>query len=139
MICPTETANDEILVDYCAGTLDTDRAAEFARHMQACEACRRVVEAQSEVWGALDSWTPVEVSPDFDARLYARIAQESAAPPWKQWLRGILPPAVPFPLWQPAVPLAAVCAVMAAGLLVHAPQFSLHHPPHPSNTSTQIG
>src|SRR5712692_1870527 len=102
MTCPTKTSRAEVLLDYCAGTLDAARAAEFARHVEACDGCRRVVEGQREVWGALDGWMPVEVSPDFDARLYARIAQEQAAPPWRRWLRAIFRPSVPYPFWRPA-------------------------------------
>ena len=130
MICPTATKSVEILLDYCAGTLESARAAEFAKHIEVCDGCRRVVEAQRGVWGALDGWKPVEVSPEFDARLYARIAQEPAAPQWRRWLREIFRPAVPYPLWKPAVPLAAACAALAVGFLVHTP--------NPGDTSKQI-
>ena len=109
MICPTQNRNAEVLLDYCAGTLEPARAAEFATHIDACGDCRRVVETQRQVWGALDAWTPLEVSPDFDARLYARIAREQAAPQWRRWF------------WKPAVPLALACAVLAVGFLVRTP------------------
>src|SRR5229473_4720853 len=121
MICPTVTKSAEIFVDYCAGTLDPGRASEFSKHIEACDGCRRVVEAQREVWGALDGWTPVEVPPDFDARLYARIAQEQPAPHWRRSLTGIFRPAVPYSFWKPAVPLAAACAVLAVGFWVRTP------------------
>src|SRR5437016_1317586 len=88
MNCPTETNSTDVLLDYCAGKLDRARAAEFAKHIEACDGCWRVVKAQREVWGALDGWTPMEVPPGFDARLYARIAQEQALPSWRRWLRG---------------------------------------------------
>ncbi|SRR5712691_13209791 len=130
MICPTASKSVDILLDYCAGTLEPARAAEFAAHIEACDGCRRVVEAQRAMWGALDGWTPVEVSPDFDARLYARIAQEQAAPPWRRWLRAIFRPSVPYPFWRPAVGLAAACAVLAVGFLVRVP--------NPGDTSKQI-
>jgi anti-sigma factor RsiW len=130
MTCPTKTNNAEILVDYCAGTLDPARVDEFVQHFQTCDGCRRAVEAQREVWGVLDGWTPPQVSPDFDARLYARIAREGAAPQWKRWLRGVLHPAGPHPFWKPAVGLAAACAVLAVGFLVRTP--------NPVDTSKQI-
>ena len=110
MICPTQNKNAEVLLDYCAGTLEPARTAEFATHIEACGDCRRVVEAQRQVWGALDAWTPLEVPPDFDARLYARIAREKRALPWGRWF------------WKPAVPLALACAVLAVGSLVRTPK-----------------
>jgi anti-sigma factor RsiW len=104
---------DEILLDYCAGTLEPARAAEVREHIEGCADCRRLVEAQRDVWSALDRWTAVEVSPDFDARLYARIAREQAKPAWIEWLR---------PLWKPALPLAVACAVLVVGFLVRTPR-----------------
>ena len=113
MICPTQDRSVDVLLDYCAGTLEPARAAEFSRHLEGCPNCRRVVDAQREVWSALDRWTAVEVSPDFDARLYARIAQGHAARRWTQWLRR---------LRRPALPLAVACAVLAVGFLVRSPR-----------------
>ena len=122
MICPCEGKEGaEILVDYCAGTLDPHRAARFDRHIQACGECRRLVEAQRDIWKTLDRWTPEAVPLDFDARLYARIAQEQAAPQWRQWWRRIFRPALPYAVWKPAVSMAAAGAVLAVGLLVHTP------------------
>jgi anti-sigma factor RsiW len=123
MICPKELGKEgaEILVDYCAQTLDPARAVEFERHMEACGDCRRLVQAQSDVWETLDQWTPEPVSPDFDARLYARIAQERSAPGWRQWWWRISRPLVPFRVWKPAVSLAAACAVLAVAFVVHVP------------------
>lgn len=121
MICPTQDRNAEVLLDYCAGTLDPARAAEFSRHLEGCVDCRRLVETQREVWSTLDRWTAAEVSPDFDARLYARIAREQAKPAWTAWFR---------PLWKPALPLAVACAVLAVGFLVR--------PPRPVDNSPQV-
>lgn len=122
MNCPTKRNEDaEILLDYCAQTLSPEQSAEFEIHLQQCADCSRLVEAQREVWGSLDAWTPEPVSGDFDARLYARIAREQAAPAWLTWLRRIFHPPVPYPLWKSAVPLAAACAVLAAGLAVRMP------------------
>jgi anti-sigma-K factor RskA len=113
MICAKEKQGAEILMDYCAGALDANRAATFEEHLEVCEDCRRLVQAQREVWEKLDRWTPPAVSPDFDARLYARIAREEASSSRVQWWRT---------LWTPAVSLAAACAVLAVAFLVRVPQ-----------------
>jgi hypothetical protein len=53
------------------------------------------------VWEALDEWRPVQVSPDFDARLYGRIAAEAGRPWWRQVLA------------KPLVPILAAAAMLA--------------------------
>jgi anti-sigma factor RsiW len=122
MNCPTKRNEDaEILLDYCAQKLSPPQTEEFEIHLKQCAKCSRLVAAQKEVWGALEAWTPVAVSVNFDARLYARIAQEQAAPTWRMWLGRILHPPVPYALWKSAVPLAAACVVLAAGLFIRMP------------------
>jgi hypothetical protein len=121
MNCPTlRTEDAEIVLDYCAQTLSPVQTAEFEIHLKQCADCTRLVEAQKEVWGALEEWTPYPVSMNFDARLYARIAQEQAAPAWKLWLRRVFQPPVPISMWKAAVPLTA-CLVLAAGLFIRMP------------------
>jgi anti-sigma factor RsiW len=114
MMCPTkEKQNAKILLQYCAGTLDPDRALEFEQHAAECAECGRQVASQRALWQTLDQWTPAAISPDFDARLYARIAQEGAAPLWKKWfVRG----------WKPALVTAAAGAAIVVGLFVRQPQ-----------------
>jgi anti-sigma factor RsiW len=122
MNCPIKRNEEaEILLDYCSQKLSPLETAEFEIHMKQCADCSQLVAAQREVWGALEAWTPMPVSANFDARLYARIAQEQTAPVWQLWLRRIFQPAVPYPLWKSAVPLIAACAVLAAGLAVRMP------------------
>ena len=122
MNCPTKRNEDaEILLDYCARTLPLEQRAEFELHLKQCADCSRLVEAQKEVWGAMEAWSAPQVSADFDARLYARIAQEQSAPAWQLWLRRIFQPPVPISMWKSAVPLAAACAVLAAGLALRMP------------------
>jgi hypothetical protein len=122
MNCPTKRNEDvEILLDYCAKKLSPLQTAEFELHLKQCADCSRVVEAQTKVWNALEEWAPPPVSANFDARLYARIAQDQAAPGWQLWLRRVFQPAVPYTLWKSAVPLAAACAVLAAGLALRTP------------------
>lgn len=119
MECVTNAkGKDGILLDYCSGALDQARAAEIERHIAGCAACKQAVEAQRAVWLALDQYMAPEVSQDFDARLYARISEEDAAPLWKKWTRRILKPAVPVSVWKPAVSLIAACAVLAVALTV---------------------
>jgi len=91
----------EILMDYCAGKLDAIRCAEWEAHFQECAACRERVDAHRMVWEALDEWRPVQVSPDFDARLYGRIAAEAGRPWWRQVLA------------KPLVPILAAAAMLA--------------------------
>lgn len=122
MVCSLQNKKGEqILLDYCAHTLEPAQAIEFEKHMESCADCRRVVEAQSEVWQLLDRWRPAPLPADFDARLYARIAQEAATPVWRQWLRRMFQPAVPVSIWKPAVPIAAACALLVFGFLVRTP------------------
>lgn len=118
MNCPLISKEREVLFDYCAGRLDARRAAEFERHAEDCDACTRTVAAQREVWETLDHWGPADVpavSPDFDARLYARIAHEQTAPAWRRWLNSLMP-AAPRSVWKPAVSMVAACALLAIGL-----------------------
>ncbi len=112
---------NDVLLAYCAGRLGGTHAAEIAGHVAECADCRRTVEAQGEVWRALDRFTTPEVAADFDARLYARIAQEESEPFWRRWARRIFQPAVPVAMWKPAVSVAAAAAVLAIGLAVRTP------------------
>lgn len=119
MTCPSKTKEGaEILVDYCAHALPPERAAEFEKHAEECVDCRSAVKAQAAAWAALDQWAPAEVSQDFEARLYARIAQEATVPEWRAWLGRIFNPAVPYSFWKALMPLTAACAVLTVGLLV---------------------
>jgi anti-sigma factor RsiW len=111
----------EILTDYCAGILDPEAAAAIDAHIEQCAECRELVQAQRVVWEMLDAWTPLEVSRNFDARLYARIAEERAQPAWRQWLGRLFRPATPLGLWKPAISLVAAGAVLALALVVGVP------------------
>jgi hypothetical protein len=121
--CLKNTAEGaEILLDYCARKLDSNRMAEIDGHLAGCGECRSLVAAQSELWETMDRWTMPAVSSNFDARLYARIAAENADPSWKRWLRKTFRPATPVPFWKPVVSLAAACAVLTVALVVHTPE-----------------
>jgi anti-sigma factor RsiW len=116
----------EILTDYCANKLDPVRASQLASHLQQCAECRELVEAQKAVWEMLEVWKPIEVSTDFDAKLYARIAQERIEPTWKRWFLRIFQPAEPGAFWKPLATVAAFGAVLSLALVVRAP-FAANH------------
>ena len=117
MQCPVQDrANAEILLAYCARTLDPAKRDLLERHMEGCIECRRFADEQQAVWSALDAWTPTPVSEDFDARLYARIRAEERAPWWRQLARS------PFtPSWRPALSVAAACLTVVAVFLMNSP------------------
>jgi anti-sigma factor RsiW len=92
-----------LLTGYLVKTLDAVRAAELDRHIQECTNCRGLVSS----WTRLDEFAVPEVSSNFDARLYARIAAEETrrANGWRRWF------------WVPIAPIAA--AVVAVVLYMH--------------------
>lgn len=108
----------EIVTSCCAGTLDPAVAQEIEDHVGNCAECRAAVDAQRAVWQVLDAWTPVEVSQDFDARLYARIAREQSGPAWLRWLRRAFQPATPLVWWKAGVSLAAAGAALSLALVI---------------------
>jgi anti-sigma factor RsiW len=97
MGCPLEAEKSaELIIGYCARTLDPDSAAAFVRHLASCSDCSQAVALQNAVWTALDEWRPMPVSRDFDQMLFERIATAEHRSRW---------------LWQGLVP-AAACAVL---------------------------
>jgi anti-sigma factor RsiW len=130
MRCIKETKEGaELLLDFCAGSLDRARSSEFERHIATCGECRECVNAQRALWETLDQWKAPAVSADFNERLYSRIAEEPAG--WRKWVPAILRPATPYSIWKPAA-LATACAVLIAGFLAYAPSA-----PHPRETAPQ--
>ena len=106
MICLSKNEHGaDLLTGYLAKTLDAARMAELDRHFRECADCRGL----ASVWERLDEFAAPEVSPGFDARLYARIAAEGARRPW--WYRL---------LWPPVAPVAAA-ALAALVLYLHVP------------------
>ena len=107
MICLSKNEQGpELLTGYLAKTLEAARMAELNRHIDECADCRGLVG----VWTRLDEFEAPEVAPDFDARLYARIATEETrrATGWRRWF------------WIPLAPVAA--AVVAVVLYTQVPR-----------------
>jgi hypothetical protein len=112
MICLAKNKDGaDILVEYFGRTLEAQRTAELESHAAECAECRGLLGA----WNALDEWEAPEVSADFDAKLYARIAGESRVPWWKRAL------VLPGFSWKSAIPVAAGCGVLALALMIHDP------------------
>ena len=121
MDCPIKTQEKaDWLLDFSAGRLRGERAAELARHVETCGDCAGFVSAQQVVWNALDRWEPQPVSLDFDRRLYKTIEAARPASGLARMLRRVVGPLQP--LWRPVVPLAAACLLIVAGVMLHAPQ-----------------
>lgn len=104
------------LLDYCERNLSPALASEVERHLAVCPDCARTVDAQRQVWAALDGWDAPQVSPGFNARLYGRIGQDEAKP----WWQGLLSDSRAW-TWRPAMPLAAACLAVLAVALFRAP------------------
>jgi anti-sigma factor RsiW len=99
MICLRDNERGaDLLIGYLEGTLSSADRAELDRHAAVCAECRGLLAVQRE----LDQYPAPEVSPDFDARLYARIDREKASS-WRSLLRRLL--------WRPMAPLAAAAAL----------------------------
>jgi hypothetical protein len=98
MRCPLEfDRSAELIVGYGARTLDPAAAAAFERHIVSCAECRAAAALQKAVWAALDE-SQERISPDFDRRVFERIAAAERRGRW---------------LWQVLVPAAASMALAA--------------------------
>lgn len=115
MGCPAgDDGGEELILAYGANTLAPEQQIELERHLETCASCRERAEAQRAVWSALDAWTPTVVSPNFDERLFLRIASEQQNAWWQRLFR------VNWS-WRPAVPVAAACSVLIAAFLLKSP------------------
>jgi hypothetical protein len=76
MRCPLEfDRSAELIIGYGARTLDPDTSAAFERHIDLCAECREAAALQKAVWAALDEWRDTPISPNFDQRVFQRIAK----------------------------------------------------------------
>jgi len=136
MNCTVHRRDPEILIEYCAGSLEGERAAQFEKHLSECGECASLAAQQRQVWHTLDQWTPPQVSENFDERLFARIAQEQQLPLWSRWWNRIARPAGPVAIWKPAAAMLAACAMLAVGLEMRAPHASVPVVPNPVVSAT---
>ena len=86
----------DLLISYFERTLDPARTLELEAHVAECAECRALVG----VWDTLDEWSPAtlpQVAVGFDAKLYARIAEEAKPTLWERF----------WDFAKPALPLAA--------------------------------
>ena len=121
MNCPIKTQeNTDWLLDYSAGRLNEERAVVLERHVEMCTQCAEFVRSQRGIWSALDDWQPAQISADFNRRLYQRIDVAKPA----SWIRHIFRP-LETAFWRPAVPVAAACLMIGAGLLLRTPQVTI--------------
>jgi len=116
MNCPIERReNAELLLDYCAGTLNPAATEVLEDHLEICPACREFVNQQQAVWNALNAWDAKPVSPDFDRKLYQRIEKEVTW--WEMFLRPFRPI-----LFRQGLPVtAALAVIVVAGVLLERP------------------
>src|SRR6185312_16068523 len=117
MNCPMENrADDELLLNYVSGALDSERAAQFEQHMHTCAACAKFAREQKAVWGALNLFEAAPVSAGFDRTLYQRMEQVS----W--WDRIVAAFRSPL-LGRRGLPIAAATAgLLVAGYLWQRPE-----------------
>jgi anti-sigma factor ChrR (cupin superfamily) len=104
------------MVEYADGLLDARRARLMATHLAGCEECARLTQEIAATGNLLRTLPPLQVSPDFEARLAARLSQcpPKAAPGW--WTR--LTPSAPR-LLRPALALGAATFAVAGALFLH--------------------
>ena len=121
MQCPMQNNEAaESLLDYCARKLDPARTAVVESHLRICESCRKLVRAQQTVWESLEAWDGIEVAPDFNRRLYARIEAESRRGFVSRWMHTALA-RWSIMSWRPALPVALACATVIAALWIQEP------------------
>jgi anti-sigma factor RsiW len=89
----------ELLIGYLEGTLPEADQRMLETHAAECAECRGLLAVQA----SLEVPMP-EVSSNFDAKLYARIAADEARRPWWKLFTSVK-------LWTPVMGLAAMLAV----------------------------
>jgi hypothetical protein len=123
-----------MLLDYCAGKLNSEQAMLLEAHLDHCQACREFRDGQAAIWNALDAWQEVPVSEDFDRRLYARIDAEKHTP-WYRRLAAWLHPYIA----RPAIPIAAVaCLLIFASYMLNRPGTPPATVPMAGNGTVQV-
>ncbi len=105
MTCLRENSQGaELLIGYLEGTLPVAERQQVDVHVAECAECRGLLAVR----GSLDVPVP-EVSANFDAKLYARIAVDEASRPWWKFS------------WKLVAPVAGLAAVLAVAVFVQQP------------------
>ncbi|MGD0499025.1 MAG: zf-HC2 domain-containing protein [Bryobacteraceae bacterium] len=121
--------NEETLLEYGAGRLDSRTRASVERHLEVCAACREAAAGQQALWAALDAWEAPPVAADFDRRLYRRMEEDV---PWRERMLRLFRPA----LVRRGLPIAAAAGLaVAAVILIERPAAS---PPVPAANAQQV-
>lgn len=116
------------LLDHSAGTLDSAQARIVEQHLAICAACTAFVEAQRSVWKALDDWDRIEISADFNRRLYQRIDREELdLSPLAKVVAMARARWTPLTVKQ-AASAAAICATVAMAIFVDVPAWRSSKP-----------
>jgi Putative zinc-finger len=124
MECPLRSGqSSELIVGYRARNLNPRAAAAFEQHLKVCSSCRQLSDSQEAVWSALDAWKPQPISPDFDQKLFQRIAEDERL----RWWQRVSPAGWS---WRPTISVAAACAALLAAFLSRTPA-NIPSPPAP--------
>lgn len=120
--CPMQNENAEILLAYCARSLDPEQTAQMDKHLAVCAECREWAAAQQAVWSAMDAWVPEPISEGFDAALFARIAETEQPTAWQRWTE----PVRQFLSgggfgWRPVLSAGAVALTLVVALSIENP------------------
>ena len=75
------------ILGYIDGRLKQSERPEVEKHLASCAACQLRVEEFRAVSGLLDELPVIEPSPEFDARVHARVAAEPIKQSWWAWLK----------------------------------------------------
>lgn len=138
----------EAILAYGAGALPAVDTTAFRQHLNTCAECKQTIEAQREVWSALDSWTPNEapsnlpsnfLPSNFDERLYARIGAYERQSGWSRvssrvW-RSVANAFSPGWSWKPIMPIAVACTALIVASLMNSPVPKHLPPPSVQQTS----
>ena len=108
MQCPLLTGREEWLLDYAAGRLSGQLRQPLQFHLQECPRCRQLVSEQEQLWNALECWQPKPISPDFKARVLARLHESATASSWQRYWQN----------WKALLLKPAMATAVAAGLLL---------------------
>lgn len=95
----------DLLIGYLEGTLPAEELRNLERHAAECAECRGLLAVQATL--GLDM--APEVSANFDAKLYARIAADQTRRPW--WSLS----------WKMVAPAVAMAAALAVTVWVRQP------------------